>query len=258
MFRTFPFLLGRRVRSKGLWLTLLVLLFCSVFLVDRCSRSYVNYDLSTSNLALGVNFSTQGEFRAWFDLWQFQRLMANSGQIWLFPLLLRLFPRMGSAEVRLPVSLGLGRSRVCLGAAAAFGVYSVLLSLGWMLLGGALESLHFAQSALYYLRCAALRIWLDLGFAGLVLAVGLLPNKRMVGILLAFGLLALLGAASSANVLYGTPLRCLLKSDQTDSWLWQVQPEVPAAELAAVVLFPVISFGLGCLAARHRFQDDLI
>jgi hypothetical protein len=258
MFRNVAFLLRRRLRSKDLWLTLLALLFCSVFLVNRCNRSYVNYDLITANLALGVDFSTKAEFRAWFDLWQFQLLMSSGGQLWLFPVLLRLFPRVSSAEVRFPVSLGQRRSRVCLGAVAAFAVFSVLLSLGWMLLGAVLESLHFAQSALYYIRCIALRLWLDLGFAGLVLAVGLLPKNRVAGMLLSFGLLALLGVASSANVFYATPFACILSSGQTSLWLWQVQPAVPAAALAAVLLFPIVSFGLGYLAAFHRFHDDLI
>ena len=201
------------------------------------------------------------EFRAWFDLWQFQWLMGAFGQMCLFPIAARVFPTTASPEVRIPVSAGYRRNQVWFASLIRYGALICVLSLMCVLLGAAFSGIRPANgtSPGYYLRCVLLHIWRDLGYAGIALIFVLLPSKRAIGICLSFGVMLGLAVLSSSGIFTGTWLHVLLArmSQQEKLWLWQISPQVPLTEGMVFAFFPLISFGLASVVGLLRNYADL-
>lgn len=252
----------RAVREKGTWLLFVLLAICALLVSGGVTRrSCLNLDISTVNLAYDTDFPTMEEFRAWFDLWQFQWLMGAFGQMCLFPIAVSLFPKPGAPEIRVPVSLGYRREQVWFASMLRFCGQICILSLFCVLAGALASGIRPAEDAtvFYYLRCTALHIWRDLGYAGLALFFVLLPGRRTAGMCLSFGLMLALSIFSSSGLLTGTPLHILFArmSAQPGLWMWQLHAAPSIADALTLVLFPVVTFFLASAAGLLRCRADL-
>ena len=253
---------SRTVREKGTWLSLVILLICCMILSGGVTRrNTLNLDISTLNVAYATSYKTMEEFTAWFNLWQFQRLMGAFGHCSLFAVAVRLLPRPSSPEVRIPVAYGCGRGQMWLGGAGCYFGPVILLSLGIVLLGAVFSKIHLAEdvSILYYFRCILLHIWRDVGFASLALLLAQVSSNRALGICISFGVLMLFSILGTNGILDGTSAQVLASRLYRQDGLWMWQPEMAAKpqEMMFFFLFPVVSAVLANIAGWLRYRGDL-
>lgn len=243
-------------------MSIALLMICCMFLSGGITRrNALNMDISTLNVAYATSFETIEDFTAWFNLWQFQRLVGAFGHCSLFAVAVRLLPRPFSPEVRIPVAYGCGRGQMWMGASVCYYSLIFLLSLGIVLLGAVFSKIHLAEgvSVLYYFRCILFRVWRDVGFASLALLVAMLFRNRMVGICISFGVLMFISILGTNGILDGTSAQVLMSRlyRQDGLWMWQPELGAPVQELAVFLLFPMVSAILANLAGWLRYRGDL-
>lgn len=252
----------RAFQDRGTWALCVLLAICSLILSGGVSmRTTLHEDIMLVNVAYGTDFATMEEFRTWFDLWQFRWLMGAFGQMCLFPIAAWMLPQKRSPEIRIPVSMGFGRTRVWLAALLRYCGQICMLSVLCVLFGAVISGIRPAQgaSAGYYLRCLMWHIWRDLGYAGVALIFVLLPAKRATGMCLSFGIMLGLAVLSTSGILTGTWLHVLFArmSQQEKLWLWQIAVKPPVTEVVLVVLFPLVTFSVASVVGLVCYRADL-
>lgn len=255
--------LNRRfLRERSIWLSFLLLAICSLVISGGVTRRYtLNLELGTLNTAYATSFVCLDDFREWFTLWQFQRLMGSYGHICLFAIATWIIPKESDPEITIPVSLGYRRSQLWFAMLFRFAFQIILLSLFCIIAGTIASSIHLAEgvTATYYLRCVGLHIWRDLGFAGLALAFVLILPKRSTGMCVSFGLMLCLSVLATSGYFGNTIFRVLLAnlSVQDKLWLWQVNMSVPPFDAVVLFVFPIFTFGIASVLGLQRYGKDL-
>jgi hypothetical protein len=252
-------MLHRLLKNSRTYILLLILLGCCLFVSSgRSARLSADYDINLINLSYGVSFSTIEEFLDWYKGWQYQWLVSDLGIIVLLPILVILFPSMGSPETTVPLVMGRKRRHIFF---AGLLCYYLTVAGLWLCCFLGQMALCFVSLApqfpiSYYLRTMGLALYLHLGFGGLSLALALLPKNRFAGIVLSFVCMALLSTAKNSGLFAGTFLKELLPRNgrRLDMWLWQVDAAPTPGQLAAALLFPVVTTALACLIGLVQFH----
>jgi hypothetical protein len=252
-------MLHRLLKNSRTYILLLILLGCCLFVSSGSStRLSADYDINTINMAYGVSFSTIEEFLDWYKGWQYQWLVSDMNAMILLPILMNLFPSMGSPEATVPLIMGRKRHHIFFAGLLFYYLAVVLL---WLICFLGRMALCFVSLApqfpvSYYFRTIGLALYLYLGFGGLSLALALLPKNRFAGIVLSFACMALLSVAKTNGLFAGTFLRDMLPRNgrRLDMWLWQVDAAPTLGQLATVLLFPIVTTALACLVGLIQFH----
>ena len=103
-------------------------------------------------------------------------------------------------------------------------------------------------SAGYYCRTICYALLLQLGYANLALALVLLFNNRILGILIAIVALMQLNMLKNLGFLWNILSTISYASRDRDTlWMWAVDSQPTLSQLLTLILFPVITTALGCL-----------
>lgn len=259
MGATLKWSLHRVLHRKWTWVLLLVLTGCSILLGGGIQRHWsADFDINLLNLSYAVDFDSMEDFLDWYHPFQYQWLVSASGMVTLLPVLVSLFPAYASQEATVPVIMGRTRSQIFFSGLICYYAEAALLWLCCFLLGFLLSAIPFAPafSLAYYLRTLGLALWLFLGFAGLSLAVALLPKNRFAGLVASFFFMAALSVSRNNGFWRGTVLSDIFYPNgrRTELWMWAEHGSPSAMELLVVILFPLVTTLLACGVGLWKFH----
>ena len=247
---TIKWMLHRITHRKRTYI-LLGLLLIGFSITGGVTKYYsADQELMVLNMAFATNFGTMEAWQDWHAHWQYTWLVSAISMTGLLSFLVNIIPRPSDPELTVPVTMGQSRSNIFFAQLLCYDLAAVVLWLGYLVIGYLFGHIPLRPmfSAGYYFRTIGYALLLQLGYANLALALVLLFNNRILGILIAIVALIQMNMLKNLGLLWNILSTISYASRDRDTlWMWAVDSQPTLSQVLTLILFPVVTTALSCL-----------